>query len=174
MEMVIDKEILNTFVEETNQLLEELTTIVENLELANHQPGKFPVELMSDFSQRIDRIMGAAKTISMVAPQHPGFIRIGRLAEICKIIGYKAAETQSAQLLPIFAAFWSDTIEVTQNLVNAISDPRKTDEIVRSFPPVLQKRLEWLLSRTNATATQQQPFDQKAEEARKLLKSLGV
>lgn len=167
--MALDKEILSYFVEETTQVLAELTGVVEKLENYN---GDFPSGLLEEFSQKIDRIMGAAKTMSLEAPGHLGFVRIGKIAELCKTIGMKAAQQKSPQLLPIYAAFWSDTIEVTQNLVSSIEDVATSEQIAKSFSVVLQKRLEWLLSRTDAEAARKS-HEQKAQEVRDLIKSLG-
>ncbi len=167
--MKIDTEILNYFKKESEEVLAELTVLVEKLEIVQ---GDFPSALLAEFSQKIDRIMGAAKTMSLEAPEHPGFQRIGRLAELCKVMGYKAAERKSAPLLPIFAAFWGDTIEVTQNLVRAVEDLPKTEQIAKSFSAVLQKRLEWLLQKTDPQAAAKS-HEVKAQEAQELLKSLG-
>lgn len=136
--------------------------------------GKFPADLLRDFSQKIDRIMGAAKTMSLEAPDHPGFQRMGKLAELCKILGYKAAERQVPALIPIFAAFWADTIEVTKNLLDAVEDLAKTDEISKAFPRVLQKRLEWLASKVDPATAMGKTHESQAGEIKDLLKSLGL
>ena len=168
--MKIDKEILTYFVDESNQVLTELAQIVEQLEETADQ---FPAMLLSDFSQKIDRIMGASKTMSIDAPEHMGFQRISKIAELCKLMGRKATEKKSTKLLPLYAAFWSDTIEVTQSLIASIEDVKKTEEIAKSFPAVLQRRLEWLLARTDP-ATASKSSEDRFQEVQDLLKSLGL
>lgn len=166
----IDKEILNSFVEESKGLLVELHEIVDRLEITK---GEFPSALLADFSQKIDRVMGAAKTMGMAAPDHIGLQRIGKLAEVCKILGYKATESHAIQAIPLFAAFWGDTIEVTDDLLSAIEDPVKTEKIAKTFPPILQRRLEWLASKlipNQKTETTKSQID----DVKDLLKSLGM
>ncbi len=147
----LDPEIINGFKAESNQLLQELTEAVDKLE-DSALGEEFPSTLLEEFSQKVDRIMGAAKTISMMAPGHEGLVRIGKLSEVCKHVGYKAAERKEVLLLPLFAAFWSDVIEVIQNLLNVLEDDAKTAQISQQFSPVLQKRLEWLASKLKPQA----------------------
>jgi len=168
--MKINQEILEYFKEESTQVLKELCLIVNDID-APHK--EFPSALLESFSQKIDRIMGASKTIGLEIPNHLGLQRIGKLAELCKLLGYKAAEKKVPQFLPIYAAFWSDTLEVIENLLGAVEDNEKTEKIVKSFSGVLQKRLEWLLSRVEpkkAAATVAEHVNQVQD----LLKSLGL
>lgn len=134
----------------------------------------FPSELFQEFAGRIDRIMGAAKTISMTAPDHEGLKRIGKLSELCKAVGYKASEQKAIELLPIFAAFLNDTIEIIHELMAAIEDEQKSSQIAGNFSGVLQKRLEWLSSRITGSGTA--PGSAKASEAelKALAKRLGL
>lgn len=138
---MIDAELLQGFKEESTGILNELKAVIEKLEDVTTE---FPVALMQDFSQKIDRIMGAAKTIAMEDPSHLGLQRISALAELCKHIGYKAAEQKELKLVPIFTAFWSDVITITEDLIGALSDATKTAEVTSNFTPVLLRRLEWL------------------------------
>jgi len=142
----LDPEILESFREESAKVLAELTEVVEMLEKVR---GEFPAKLLEDYSQKIDRIMGAAKTIQMTAPDNVGLKRISKMSELCKKLGYKAAERKIPQLIPIFAAFWADVIEVVEELINALEDPVETESIATNYSPVLQKRLEWLASKVS-------------------------
>ena len=168
--MKINQEILGFFREESAQVLAELMIVVEKLESSR---GAFPSPLMEEFSQKIDRIMGASKTIGLDAPNHLGLQRIGKLAELCKIMGYKAADKKSSALLPIFAAFWSDTIEVIEELLGALEDDQKTQQIVKSFSAVLQKRLEWLMAKIEPQKAAE-TVQENVKAVQDLLKSLGL
>ncbi|OFZ81715.1 MAG: hypothetical protein A3K03_03155 [Bdellovibrionales bacterium RIFOXYD1_FULL_44_7] len=137
----VDADILDGFRKESTQLLQELSKIVEKIESSH---DSFPSGCLTDFSQKIDRIMGTAKTIATMSPEHVGLKRIGDLAAVCKAVGYKAAEKKATNLLPLFAAFWTDAIEVIQNLIDALDDADKTNQIFNSFSSVLQSRLQWL------------------------------
>jgi hypothetical protein len=147
--MNIDPEILNEFRAESKGLLEELQGVVEKLE-ETEATSVFPEALLTEFAQKIDRIMGAVKTMALLEPGHEGFISIGKLAELCKSIGYKAAEKKNTAMLPIFSAFWADTIEVIESLLKCIESPEETHKIAQSFPPVLAQRLAWLKSKIEA------------------------
>lgn len=147
--MNIDPEILNEFRAESKGLLAELQQVVEKLE-AVECSSAFPESLLTEFAQKIDRIMGAVKTMSLLEPAHKGFSSIGKLAELCKTIGYKAAEKKNTAMLPIFSAFWADTIEVIESLLKCIEDPEETQKIAKEFLPVLSQRLAWLKSKIEA------------------------
>lgn len=147
--MSLDPDILNDFRDETNGLLSELNAIVMRLE--DHR-GDFPDALLEEFAQKIDRVMGAAKTLSLMQPDHLALQRIGKLAEICKSLGYKTAEKQAADLVAYLAAFWADTIDVIEDLVTHLDDAEKNAEIAKNFSTVLQKRLEWLTKKLDQEA----------------------
>lgn len=139
----LDDDILSGFVEESNAILEELHEIVEKLE--DYEEGdEFPRQNLEDFSQRIDRIMGAAKTLLMMAPDHAGLDRIGKISNLCKSLGYAAAQNENPKTIPIFAAFWADSLEVVEDLTGAIRDKAKTEKIASDFSQTIQGRLEWL------------------------------
>ena len=147
-QMSLDAEILEGFKEETAQLVLELTDIVEQLE--EYDSPEMPKQLLSDYAQKIDRIMGTANTLLVDSPEHKGLNRIAKLSGLCKTLGYTAAELDNRKLVPIFAAFWADTTEVTDNLVKAIADDEKSAKIAAEFSSVLQSRLEWLANKIDA------------------------
>lgn len=142
--MVIDKEIIDGFKEETNSLLVGLNEIIEDLEDTEED---FPEELLENFSQQIDRIMGSAATINMMAPDHPAMGPITRLSELCKKMGYNAVAAKKGELVNLFAAFWADVVEVLSKLVNNFEDEEKLTVIVQKETAYLQKRLEWLYAK---------------------------
>jgi len=149
---MLDEEILVEFVTESKGLLAELTSVVEMIETASEDPGApFPEELLREFAQKIDRIMGAAQTMDMMDEGNPVLAAIGRLAQGCKTIGYQAAEKKKTALLPFFAAFWVETIEVVGELLDHANSSDEVGEILKSFSPVLEKRLVWLQSKINGT-----------------------
>ena len=139
---MLDQEILNDFRTESNQLVAELEEIIEALESST--PGQFPTESLKEFSQKIDRIMGAAKTLLMMAPEHPGLIFLANISEMCKTMGYQAAALQKAPLLPIFAGFWADTVEVINELLACLGSEQECRVLVADKSASLKKRLSWL------------------------------
>ncbi len=134
-------DILTDFQKEAKDLLSELEPIVENLE---ETEGKFPAEELAQFAQKIDRIMGAAETLNQLDINHQGLKRIGAIARLCKGLGYKAAELKTTELIPLFAAFWADTLEVLSGLIDAAADEERSKSLADSFAKILQGRLDWL------------------------------
>jgi hypothetical protein len=141
---MIDNDILSDFQKEAKGLLNELEPIVEKLEEVEEG---FPSNELAQFAQRIDRIMGAAETLNQLDTNHQGLKRIGAIARLCKGLGYKAAELKTSELIPIFAAFWADTLEVLSGLIDAIADEAKSKSLADSSAKILQGRLDWLAAK---------------------------
>lgn len=169
----MDIEILKGFQEETNKLLKELGPIIEVLDESDG--ANFPTEPLKEFAQKIDRIMGAAKTLAgLDDPEHQGLKRIGLITELCKTLGYKAAELQKSELIPLFAAFWADTLEVVEDLTNVVEDSAKTAAISSQFSLVLQKRLRWLADKVAAIEQKGPTENLNQLDVDALLKDLGM
>ncbi|MGE3610588.1 MAG: hypothetical protein AB7I27_13440 [Bacteriovoracaceae bacterium] len=139
--MELDKDIIESFQEESNQIIKELRTVIEALE--DHQ-GDFPKNLLEEFANKSDRIMGTAKTFETMCPDHKVFGQIGKFGELCKATGYKASTLNIIGLVPIFAAFWADTIDIMEELCENIGDSEKLNSVTKEYIPTLQKRLIWL------------------------------
>lgn len=139
--MSLDREILADFQAESRTLMDELETIVDALE--EHEEG-FPAEQLKEFSQKIDRIMGAAKTLLQLAPGHVGISFVANVSEACKTMGYQAAALQRASLVPIFAGFWAETVETLREVLAALGSEADTAKAVAARSAVLQRRLAWL------------------------------
>jgi chemotaxis protein histidine kinase CheA len=138
---MLDMDILRSFNEESRQLLDELSEVLGRIEQSK---GEFPTALFDEFAQKIDRIMGSAKTIGVHVPSHQGLIAIGKLAELCKYVGYKAAQKKDVRLVPICAAFWADTLENLNTLMENLENQPRSAEIAQGFTDVIQTRLKWL------------------------------
>ena len=139
---MLDLDIVSGFQEETQGLLIELTTLVEKLE--ESVGGSFPTQELNDFAQRIDRIMGAAKTLAQMDESDLGLPAIGGLAEVGKITGYQAAKLAIPALVPIFSAFCVDTLEVLGELTAAVGKPERAHEVLGEVYPTVKRRLDWL------------------------------
>ena len=140
----MDNNILVEFGIESKQIIAELEEIVEKMEEDTISKGNVH---MVQFSQRIDRIMGASKTISMMLPLNRGLKEIGKITVLCKSMGYKMVQTDAPELVPLFCAFWADTLEALNEVIDHIEDSNKVEKIVDEFIPVIRKRLEWLASK---------------------------
>ena len=167
---MLDTEILNGFREESNQLTKELMDVVEKLEDVEKE-DPFPGALLEEFSQKVDRIMGAAKTISMFDPDHQGLKRIAAIAELSKRLGYRAAEQKRSALVPIFAGFWADTTEVLQELIEVLDDEVESARLAKAFSSVVEKRLQWLSDQMTAQPVAGAPATDEAFDAADFLKN---
>ncbi len=146
---MIDKDILTDFQAEAKGLIEELESIVETLEDGG---DTFPSTELEQFAQKIDRIMGAAETLNQFDANHMGLKRIGAISRLCKGMGYKAAQLKSPELIPLFAAFWADTLEALTGLIDAVADEEKSKTLAGSFSQVVQGRLHWLSEKIQKAA----------------------
>ena len=148
----MDNSILIEFRSESKEILKELEGVLELLEKDASSQGNTN---LVQFSQRIDRIMGASQTIAMMLPDHPGLKEMGKIASLCKAMGYKAAEMDAPQLMPLFSAFWTDSVEVLSDIVDNLENAKEVERIVGDFVPSVRKRLEWLSAKIQITAPQE-------------------
>lgn len=140
----MEQDILGYFVEETSQLLQELSATVEAIE----DSEEFPENGLREFAQKIDRVMGAAKSLG---GQSAGVVFIARVSEACKTMGYQAAALKRSNLIPIFAAFWAETIEILSEVVEQLADAEACAATVEKHSSRLQNRLAWLAERVAPT-----------------------
>ena len=130
--MSLDKEIMDGFHEETMALLGEASALVSQMdEQVDFTAASVPI---SEFAIRIDRIMGAAKTIVAMDPNHSGLKKIGSLAQICKSISYKSIDKKAVELLPLMSAFFSDVIECMEGLLATMNDEKDRSSHRRFLP----------------------------------------
>jgi hypothetical protein len=169
--MPVDNEIIVSFKEEAKLILQELETVIENLE--EHQ-GDFPKALLEDFANKTDRIMGTAHTFFTQYPDQEVFLQIGKFGALCKATGYKASTLNHIILIPIFAAFWADTVEIMNELCNNIDNPDKLIEINKKTAPVLQRRLTWLAEQIVKITKSDPNAESSKINVDGLLKKLGI
>jgi hypothetical protein len=169
--LAVDKEIIEVFQTEANGLLEELRTIIDKLEQVKDSS---PKELLQEFANKTDRIMGTSDTFSVMHPDELVFQQIGKFAALCKATGYKASALNHPGLLVIFAAFWGDTVDILQDLVDNVGEPEKIKEVMSAYGPVLQKRLVWLAQKI-VTITKGTPSETQGQiNVDGLLEKLGI
>lgn len=139
---MLNQRILTEFLEETKKLLSEMEGIVEKLD--GRVNDGFPVQLLSDFANRIDRIMGALKTFIAMDSDLAHLQPLAILAEMCKRTGYQAARLGIPEIIPLIASFWADVIDLFNKILEAAHSPEEVHKIARGIAPVLEKRLYWL------------------------------
>ncbi len=113
-----DQELIKAFIEESQEICEQLEELVTQME-----EGTADNESFAHFAQRIDSIMGCAKTLGLEGfPSLAAALKnISNLAEGCKMLGYKAAQVQEAESLAIVAAFLFDALELIQASLRDLS-----------------------------------------------------
>lgn len=145
--MDLDKEILDGFKAESLELLGELENLVSAMEDA--EDADFPEAKLKEFSQKIDRIMGSAKTLLTMAPGHQGLTFLANVSEMCKSMGYQAAALRKEILVPIFAGFWAETVEIMQAVLQKLESDGEIKNLIESQSTQLQKRLAWLAEKVS-------------------------
>lgn len=128
---MIDSEILQGFCDETRTLLEQLTKITDEFEETND------LNLLENFGQIIDRVMGAAYTLDLQ--------EIGRFCELGKKIGYKASQTTDKKLIELAGPILADTTEILQAMVSGLINKElvPSQEALNAF----RDRLRWFLEK---------------------------
>lgn len=128
----MDKEIIKGFCEETDILLKELIRITEVFE-DTQKP-----ELLGEFGQVIDRIMGAAYTLELD--------EIGRFCELGKKIGYKASQTTDPKLLQLAGPILADTAEILSTMIKDLNNVQSEGN-ARVQLEAFKSRLKWFLEK---------------------------
>lgn len=124
------EEIVIGFCDESDELVDKLEDILDEYEDDNTN-----TDLLSEFGQIIDRIMGAAKSI--------GAEKVGQYCELGKIVSYKSSQTNEMKLLDIVNAILSDTIDIVRSMILNIRT--KKEETVDGISlEAFASRLKWL------------------------------
>jgi len=173
--MAIDKDIIKDFVDESKDLIHQLIELLESIE------GDFSkVKVLADYGNRIDRIMGGAKSLAMMAPPgHPLFL-IGDYTALCKAVGYKGSQIKgNRQFYDICVALLLDATETLDTLMDHIEDSEQ--DIKKIIPEAFLERLRWISQQFNENYSES--VDVKKEAAavadgpmdiNELLKKLGL
>ncbi len=143
--MALDSELINDFKIECKQLIQELFKVVEIVKASGE--STFPTAALAEFAQKIDRIMGTAKTFAGFDPDNAALAKIAKIAEFCKAIGYKASEKKDAKLLKPVALIWTDVLKVIDSLVENLENPENAAKATKMLGMALKERLKWLSER---------------------------
>lgn len=103
------KEIVIDFCNETEGLLCQLETCLENAESDPSQTKE-----LEKFGQIIDRIMGAAKSI--------GASEMAMFCELGKIIGYKSSQVKEVPLIEVVVAILFDSLHMLKQMNKSLRD----------------------------------------------------
>lgn len=161
---MIKQEILDQFQMETIVLLRELEKAVERMTEAGI--AEFPEADLREFAQKIDRVMGAAKSLDTISPGNAGLRLIGTLGDTCKTVGYQLAALQKVSLAPFFAEYCKLVLALISKLVISLGDEAALSALVEANVPKLQGKLKWL--KDQAAPTSEEERRKVSELLRKL------
>lgn len=171
--MSIDKEIVEDFVAESKTLIEELIDLLESIE------GDFSrVQELANYGNNVDRIMGGAKNLALMADDNHALPMISDYAALCKAVGYKASQIKdNEQFFDVCLALLLDATETLEVLLEHIYD---TAEVLRKIiPEAFIERLRWASQQFSeeysmSVNTGQAEKKMKQSEIDDLLKKLGL
>lgn len=134
----IDKSILEDFIKESLILVDECYELLESIE---EDPSE--VEKLSDFANRIDRVMGGAKSLALAVGSEHALHLIGDYCAICKSVGYQGAQIQNNdQLYNVTVALLLDAVEMIKILFDRLDST--STELKKIFTTTFLERLKWI------------------------------
>lgn len=141
--MALDKEIVDDFVNESKSLIEGLLDLLEGIE------GDFSqVRKLAEYGNNVDRIMGGAKSLGLMAPPGHPIHMISDYAALCKAVGYKASQIiDNEQFYDICVALLLDATETLNDLINGIDKDGKY--LRETIPQAFIERLRWVSNQFN-------------------------
>lgn len=135
-----DLQILTEFQSESKRLLKEMIVILEDC-----GTGASPALRLEEYGNLVDRIMGGAKSISVVLSVkiHP-IHKVSDYAEVCKLVGYKTSQVRDHDaFFEICIALLLDATEVLQEMIVGLL--KMNDEDVNNLiTDKILDRLKWI------------------------------
>lgn len=171
---MLDNEIVKEFVDESKALIKDLVDLLEDIE------GDFTqVDKLADYGNRIDRIMGGAKSLAQLADDDHALHLISDYAALCKAVGYKASQIKNnIQFFNICVALLLDATENLDALIDQIDI--KASLLRSQVSNTFIERVRWVSSQFSKdyreTVDAPQQDEQKAmnqDEIDDLMKKLG-
>lgn len=127
------------FIEESQGILDGLAEPLGNLENGEGKPDDF-----AQVAQRIDGIMGCAKTLGIgtFAQIAPALSVISNLAEGCKALGYRASQLKQPEISKVVAGFVSEAVEMLGAALQDLSKGYISIDTVHADR--IRERLIWI------------------------------
>jgi hypothetical protein len=170
----IDKDIVKDFVDESKGIVQDLVDLLENIEGDFSQVGQ-----LEEYGQRVDRIMGGAKSLALMVPPDDPLHTIADYAALCKAVGYKASQIDNnPQFYDICVALLLDATETLKDWIERLGEGTAAD-LKNTFTTTFLERLRWVSNQFGAdvrasvdSKKSQKKMDQN--EIDELLRKLGV
>ncbi len=169
----IDKDIVKDFTLESKGIIQDLIDTLEGIE------GDFSkVSQLEEYGQKVDRIMGGAKSLALLVPIDHPLHMVADYAALCKAVGYKASQIQgNPQFFDICVALLLDATETLSSWIEGLGSDTSED-LKSSITSTFLERLRWVSNqfgadvRGSVDAGKPKAMDQN--EIDELLRKLGV
>lgn len=172
--MSLDKEIVQDFVDESKSLIEDLILLLESLE------GHFKrVQELEDYGNRIDRIMGGAKSLALLADQNHPLHLVADYTALCKAVGYKASQIKdNEKFFDICVALLLDATETLDQMLGHMD--QSAEELKKSLSHTFLERVRWVSQqfsdefRGSVDAQNKESQKMSQDDIDELMKKLGL
>jgi len=170
----IDKDIVKDFMLESKGIIQDLVDLLESVE------GDFSqVSQLEGYGQKVDRIMGGAKSLALLVPQDHPLHMVADYAALCKAVGYKASQIQgNPQFFDICVALLLDATETLSEWIENLGKD-SAEDMKSSLTTTFLERLRWVSNQFGADVRSSVDANQKSKkmdqnEIDDLLRKLGV
>lgn len=135
----VDQEILSEFLAESKSLVREAGGILESIE---GQP-KMYLRLL-EYANRVDRIMGAARSLATLAGPDHALHLLGDYTGLCKAVGTRGAQlaSKNEQIFDVTVSFLLDANDLIAELLPRLEEP--ADVLKEETQGTFADRLRWL------------------------------
>jgi hypothetical protein len=169
----IDEDIVKDFVIESKEIVQGLVVLLEGIE------GDFSqVSKLEEYGQRVDRIMGGAKSLALLVPANHPLHMVADYSALCKVVGYKASQIQNnPQFFDVCVALLLDATETLSEWIEGLGGDTSQD-LKNSFTSTFLERLRWVSNQFSAevrgSVDAGKPKKMVQNEIDELLRKLGV
>lgn len=168
--------ILKDFYKESKELINEL---IEQLGVCEEDFSQ--VKGLETYSQKVDRIMGSAKTLSLqMGEQKELMSKIGDYSALCKTVAYKASQIKNNEnFYNVCVALLFDATEMLGSLIESAHAGSKESSIKSLFSQTFIDRLKWISEQfgaeySSSISVHKRTSKMSQPEIDDLLKKLGL
>jgi hypothetical protein len=167
--MSVDKKILGEFTLESKRIVVSLKDIINSIQVDPSQ-----VKRLVDYSNQVDRIMGAAQSLAVSIKGEHALHLISELSAICKIISLKAAQlTKSSDFLSACLAILKEGTENLESFLNGIDKP--ASDLKSAVAGSYMERFRWLSNQLAKASPEGSAGVQMSQaDIDELMKKLGL
>lgn len=164
----IDQDIVKDFAAESKAVLHDLVDLLQNIE------GDFSqVQQLGEYTQKLDRIAGGAKSLAFLVPSEHALHMIADYAALCRVVGDKTSQIDgNSQLYDICVALLIDATETLSEGIGALEGGGSAADLRNSFTKTFLERLRWVSNQFATDSKASKKLDQN--EIDNLLKKLGM